>query len=926
MCDALNNSIDIEILEEKYKLIFENAKAGINIYEELPDGNRKLIECNQRYVEMSGYSREELMECKNTTNLQVNLETLEQYLKNDENRSKGKPYNGIFSWIRPDGKENYIEYTAYSFQRGNRTFTVGIDHDITEQKEIERLINMQRDIALCLNSADNFNEAIDFCIKIILNTSKMDHGLVYLYNEKMGSFELVFPLEVPEESVKTIYYFDRSVPAFEVVMQGRSIYDLNNAVDLISEKYRALMVKNNINTLAIIPIKHKDTVIGCIVIASHSKIEINTRLRKALEMVSVQIGNAIIRLKAEESLRKSEARFRTIIENSSDAVELIEADGTVIYSSPATSKISGYSLDELVGRNVFTVMDSDNRELLEELKNELFQNKKRTIKFEMRSRRKDGEWVWVEGTITNMLDAPNIGAIVTNYRDVTDRKIAENALKESEEKYRLVVENGNDAIVVAQDGRIKFANRKCQEITGYSEEELKSRPFTEFIFPEDREMVLENHIKRLRGEKIPNVYLFRIVRKDEDIIWVEINGVVINWEGRPATLNFMRDVTEKKRMEEDILRMQKLESVGILAGGIAHDFNNILTGILGNISLAKINIDPEHESYGRLTEAEKATYQAKNLTQQLLTFSSGGSPILKTTLINDLLIESVNFILSGSKVRAEFYISDDLNPVNIDKGQINQVINNVILNAGQAMPNGGIIKVYAENVSLKEGLISNLKPGNYVKISIQDNGIGIPKEHLPKIFDPYFTTKQKGSGLGLTISYAIIKKHNGHIEVESELGKGTTFHIYLPVSTEQAPIEKEEEEQDIIYGEGNILIMDDEKLIRELVQFLLIKIGYKTEVASHGEEAIELYKRSIETGKPFDAVIMDLTIPGGMGGEETIKKLLEIDPKVKAIVSSGYSNDPIMADYAKYGFSGVIAKPYKIKELSKVLHDIINSI
>ncbi|MGQ9609030.1 MAG: PAS domain S-box protein, partial [bacterium] len=526
MCDALNNSIDIEILEEKYKLIFENARAGINIYEELPDGNRKLIECNQRYVEMSGYSRKELMECKNTTNLQVNLETLEQYLKNAENRSKGKPYNGIFSWIRPDGKENYIEYTAYSFQRGNRTFTVGIDRDITEQKEIERLINMQRDIALCLNNADNFNEAIDFCIKIILNTSKMDHCLVYLYNEKKESFELVFPLGVPEESVKTIYYFDRSMPTLEVVMQGKSIYDLNDAVDLISEKYRALMVENNINTLAIIPIKHKDTVIGCIVIASHSKIEINARLREALEMVSVQIGNAIIRLKAEESLRKSEARFRTIIENSSDAVELIEVDGTVIYSSPATSKISGYSLDELVGRNMFTVIDPDNRELLEELKNELFQNKKRTIKFEMRSRRKDGEWVWVEGTITNMLDSPNIGAIVTNYRDVTDRKIAENALKESEEKYRFVVENGNDAIVVAQDGRIKFANRRCQEITGYSEEELKSRPFIEFIFPEDREMVLENHLKRLRGEKIPNVYLFRIVRKDEDIIWVEINGVV----------------------------------------------------------------------------------------------------------------------------------------------------------------------------------------------------------------------------------------------------------------------------------------------------------------------------------------------------------------------------------------------------------------
>ncbi len=933
MCDEPNNlkneellkDDELGILEEKYKLIFENARAGINIYEEFTHRSRKLLECNQRYVEMSGYSREELMSCKNTSALMISHITPEQARENFENQKMGKPYKGFFSWKRPDGKENYIEYTAYTIYKGDRVFTIGIDHDITEQKEIERLTTMQRDIAIHLNSATNLNEAVNFCIQAIIEALKMDYSSVYLYNENREAFELVLHVGFPDELVEKVRYFDKWIPIVEAIMQGRSIYDLNSAFDLIPEEYRKLIIENGIKTLAIIPIKHKDKVIGGLAISSYAEKEINERSRSALEMVSVQIGNAIIRLRAEEALRKSEARFRAIIENSNDAVELISADGTVIYSSPATSKISGYSIDELVGRNLFTVVDPNERERFENLINELFQNEKKLINFEMNPRRRDGKYIWIEGSVINMLDDPNIGAIIANYRDITEQRNAEKALRESEEKYRLVVEHANDAILIAQDGKIKFANKKTQEITGYTEEELKSKPFTEFIVPEDRNLVLENHIKRLRGESVPNVYVFRVNAKNGNIVWVEINGVVINWEGRPATLNFLRDITEKRRMEEDISRMQKLESLGILAGGIAHDFNNILTGILGNISLAKITIDPEHESYERLTEAEKATYQAKNLTQQLLTFSSGGAPILKTVSIDNLIRETVNFILSGSKVKPEFYIPDDLNLVYVDKGQINQVINNIVLNAEQAMPNGGIIKVYAENVSLTEGFIPGLKPGNYVKISIQDSGIGIPHEHLGKIFDPYFTTKQKGNGLGLTISYAIIKKHNGHINVESKLGEGTTFHIYLPVSTEQVSIEKEEKEQEIIHGEGNILIMDDEKLIRELVQFLLIKIGYKTEVASHGEEAIELYKKSIESGKPFDAIIMDLTIPGGMGGEEAIQKLLEIDPKVKAIVSSGYSNDPIMANYKKYGFKGVIAKPYKIKELSKVLYDVINS-
>jgi two-component system cell cycle sensor histidine kinase/response regulator CckA len=402
---------------------------------------------------------------------------------------------------------------------------------------------------------------------------------------------------------------------------------------------------------------------------------------------------------------------------------------------------------------------------------------------------------------------------------------------------------------------------------------------------------------------------------------VEINAVVLNWKGRPATLNFLSDITKRKRMEEDISKIQKLESIGILAGGIAHDFNNILTAILGNVSLAKI-YDLQSNVQERLTEAEKACMQAKELTQQLLTFSRGGAPVKKVTSIAHLLSDSAIFASSGSNARCECSIPDDLWAAEVDEGQISQVVNNLVINAEQAMPGGGVIKVSAENIFLSESVLP-LEDGNYVKISVEDQGVGIPEQHLQRIFDPYFTTKQKGSGLGLATSYSIIRNHDGHIVVESILGVGTTFHIYLPASSEEAVTREKMEEEIPVMGKGNILVMDDEEFIRELVGDMLVNIGYEATTVSDGAEAVELYKEAKESGRPFDAVIMDLTVPGGMGGREALRRIMEIDPEIKAIVSSGYSNDPIMADFGKYGFSGVIAKPYKTGELSEVLYKVM---
>jgi len=387
---------------------------------------------------------------------------------------------------------------------------------------------------------------------------------------------------------------------------------------------------------------------------------------------------------------------------------------------------------------------------------------------------------------------------------------------------------------------------------------------------------------------------------------------------------YFRDVTEHKKMQEDLLKVEKLESVGILASGIAHDFNNILSAILGCISLAKVEANRGSEIFRNLDEAEKAALRAKDLTGHLLSFTKDTAPTRKVVFPAESLKDAANFALRGSNVKCKFAIADDLRKVEIDEGEISQVINNLIINADQAMPEGGKIKVMAGNVTVGAKDKLPLKSGKYVKVSIKDSGVGIPPEHLSRIFDPYFTTKQKGSGLGLATAYFIIRRHGGYITVRSEMGAGTTFHIYFPACGAGVSLEKSVEKRPLIVGKGRILVMDDEKLVRKVIGRMLKRLGYEAEFTKDGAETIELYKRANEYGKPFDVVIMDLTIPGAMGGREAIKNLLETDPEAKVIVSSGYFDDPVMVDFRKQGFSNIIAKPYEIRELSQTLHDVLH--
>jgi nitrogen-specific signal transduction histidine kinase/ActR/RegA family two-component response regulator len=401
-----------------------------------------------------------------------------------------------------------------------------------------------------------------------------------------------------------------------------------------------------------------------------------------------------------------------------------------------------------------------------------------------------------------------------------------------------------------------------------------------------------------------------------------VRHVLINTQVAPnRTLAIFTDITEHEYIQNELIKVQKLESLGLLAGGIAHDFNNILTGILGYISFARMLVDASHKSYNALGEAEKASRRAAQLAHQLLTFAKGGEPVKKRVSIAHLVHESVSLALGGSNVQGAVVLPDNLHDIEADEGQISQALNNIIINALQAMPDGGKLSIDAANITLDGKNKMGLASGEYVRLSVTDEGCGMPEEELQKIFDPFFTTRPGSTGLGLSTAYSIINKHGGYIDVHSGVGKGSTFTFYFPSNDAALPsrgVAREKSAADTLRG-VSILVMDDEEIIRNLAIEIFGHLGCPVTTCVNGEEAILLYKTAMESGAPFSAVIMDLTIPGGMGGKEAAQQILKIDPTAFLIVSSGYSNDQIMSEYRNHGFSGAVIKPYNCDDIARIL-------
>ncbi|HET7535831.1 MAG TPA: PAS domain S-box protein, partial [Candidatus Didemnitutus sp.] len=636
--------------------------------------------------------------------------------------------------------------------------------------------------------------------------------------------------------------------------------------------------------------------------------------------------------RASAALSESEERYRRLFETTPNPMYIFDvATFKFVMVNEAMVQRYGYSRAEFADMTILDIRPGDEGSRLKESMRQFQASPNMDDDAHAaglwRHRRKDGTILLVE-VFTHTLTLNGRVCVLVLPFDITAKLASERALRDSESRYRELFDNAVGGVYRSSpEGRFISVNPAMARILGFEKPE-------EMVAWTDRHSVAALYVQPgRRDEFVRQMNLHdQVVNFESEIrlpggshVWIsentravrDDNGRLLYYEG------FVSDITARLQLESELTRASKLEAVGILAGGIAHDFNNILTVVLGNVTLAEMDAGQESPLRKMLRDAKTATLRARDLTQQLLTFAKGGDPVRAALDLPELLRESAGFALHGAKARGEFALPADLWPANADKGQIGQVVQNLVINAVQAMPDGGVVRIEGANVQVTGPTAElPLPAGRYILLTVGDTGVGIAAEHLPKIFDPYFTTKQQGSGLGLATVYSIVKKHQGHIEVKSRLGSGTAFNIWLPAAA-NTPVAGKAESNTFAPMRARVLFMDDEQPIRGMAEVFLQRLGVQCETAADGSEAVLKYRAAREAGQPFDAVIMDLTVPGGMGGREAMEQLRLMDPGVRAIVSSGYSRDPVLANYRAHGFCGILPKPYGLDQLRQVLQQVM---
>jgi two-component system cell cycle sensor histidine kinase/response regulator CckA len=628
------------------------------------------------------------------------------------------------------------------------------------------------------------------------------------------------------------------------------------------------------------------------------------------------------RKKAEDDLRASERKYRELFDNALAGIYRTRiGDGKVIAANYRQAKMFGFdSPEEFVDEYIFSqhYVDPGTREkLLEQLL-----EKGEVSDFDARFSRRDKKIIWVRFSARILREEGYLEGVAI---DVTDEKEALAKLVDSETKYRLLVENANDAIFVVQGTKIEFPNPKAREMARKLGFDLDRVPFYDYIHPEDRPMVMKRNMRRLQREDLPSVYSFRLINDRGEERWVELNTSLINWEGKPSTLNFLRDITVHKTLEAELQQARRMEALGTLAGGIAHDFNNLLMGIQGRISMMLMNIDNSHQHYRDLEDIEEIIRSGADLTKQLLGFSRGGRYEVRATDLNSLIKHTFDLFGRMKKgIRIQRRFERDLWVAEVDRGQFEQVLLNLFLNASDAMPEGGTLSLSTRNALLdKEHTDPHRVPaGRFVHVSVADTGIGMDDKTLRRIFEPFFTTKGmgRGTGLGLASAYGIIQNHGGIIKVSSKLGVGTTFDIYMPASEGAIETEPVSSPEPVIKGTETILLVDDEQKVLDICDRFLRRLGYSVLVAKNGQEALETYEKNKAN---VDIVVIDMIMPG-MNGRELFDQLRAIEPSLRALVSTGYSIEGAVSDLMIQGCKGYIQKPFSLRVLAKEIRRILD--
>src|SRR5438105_379915 len=657
-----------------------------------------------------------------------------------------------------------------------------------------------------------------------------------------------------------------------------------------------------------------------------------------LLVISNSYGFVLVRRQLAK-LEGAETHIRSVIENILDGMITVDDGGAIRSMNPAAEKMFGCRDNEMIGHNFTRLVpkryesEHDSKPVVCNWTELMGRTGGSTLAV---SRTRKHVTFPVEMSLSEMIiDQQRV--YVAMVRDVTERKRFEQQIAAEKESLAVTLRAIGDGVITTDvNGKVIMLNSEAEKLTGWSSKEAIGQPLKS-VFDVTVDLAAQAKVQKsgYRSEaqsillNLPENVTLTSRDGNERVIEQVASPIRDNKNEIAGVVLVFRDITARQRAETERRKAETLEQLGLLAGGIAHDFHNLLTAIIGNISLASWLLPSDAEMAERLDDAKNASLRARDLAQQLLTFARGGAPIKKTASIGKLIQDTVSFSLRGTHSRSEFLFGADLWPAEIDPGQISQVIANLVVNADQAMPNGGTLHVGCENFSYDTTTtpaVPDLPPGDYIRIAIRDEGVGIPEQYLKRIFDPYFTTKAKGNGLGLATTYSIIKNHNGLITVKSQLHVGSTFTLYLPAALHQEmPAEQPRAITPAMTGTGRVLVVDDEESVRTLVHFTLTRLGYDVMETETALQGVNLYLEKFQAGERFDAVILDLTLPGGMGGKEALKKLIEIDPTVNAIVSSGYATDATMSRYQDFGFRGVIAKPYEAAELGKIVHDVIES-